>query len=249
MPFFATHMKVAEAAFSELDVPEADNLLGYALLGSTAPDRRMVTHQPREETHYFNLTQSEEGDGIRGMFRSSPDLRNARNLAWQERAFLAGYLSHLALDEAWITRVYRPYFGNPNSIGSNPHHNILDRALQYSLNLEVNTSRNKMDFYHSCLEQVDPQLCITLVDVSFLSSWLKSTTDTTTQAGSWTGFERFIGRFKSDPNIDHNVIEAFLKRPESMLELIFQQMPGNLPAIIVEHAIKNSITAAQEYLI
>ena len=142
-------MKVAEAAFNKLDVSDPENLLGYALLGSTTPDRRMVTRQPREETHYFNLTQSEEGDGIRNMFRTTADLRNARNLTWRERAFLAGYLSHLAMDEAWITRVYRPYFGNPDSIGSNPHHNILDRALQFSLDLEVNTTRDKMDFYHS----------------------------------------------------------------------------------------------------
>jgi hypothetical protein len=106
-----------------------------------------------------------------------------------------------------------------------------------------------MDFYHSCLDRVDPHLSITLVDESFLSSWLKSTADTTTRPGTWAGFARFIERFKSDPEIDHEKIKDFLKNPDSMLELIFIQMPENLPAMIIEHAIKNSVKAAQEYLL
>ena len=242
-------MQIVEATIERLGVPHLSDLVGYALLGSTTPDRRIMSEQSREETHYFRLTEDGEGDGIRRMFESCDDLREARGLTWRDRAFLVGYLSHLAADEAWIVSMYRPYFGGDGPLGTDPHHNILDRALLYSLDMRVTTQRDRMDRYRGLLENVDPKLNIRFIESDFLEKWLEPTKSTTDRVDEWARFERFIQRFRSDPGVDENRVAAYLENPDSMLEQVFEDMPRHLPDEFLERAVDRSLKAAQEYLI
>ena len=119
--------------------------MGAALLGSTAPDRRVMTREPREETHYFDLAEGKMGDGFQGMKEALPDMTSRAPAAdWTLTAFLVGCASHLAADEAWIVNVYRPYFGDDKYLGGEPTRNILDRAVQFEAELEVRTDTDQL---------------------------------------------------------------------------------------------------------
>ena len=57
MPLLAVHMSIVQEVIERLDDPGLSDNIGAALLGATAPDRRVMTRQPREETHFFRLVE------------------------------------------------------------------------------------------------------------------------------------------------------------------------------------------------
>ena len=132
MPLLAVHMSVVQEVVDRLGVPELSQNVSAALLGCTAPDRRVVTQQPRQETHYFDLEKDGVGDGLKGLMRSHPEVAaDPTSLGWPTRALMIGYVSHLAADEAWIVNVYRPYFANDDYLGTDPEvrHPLTLRSL------------------------------------------------------------------------------------------------------------------------
>ena len=86
--------------------------------------------------HFAGLDFEEVGAGISGMAAAYPDLFDLSRLEEQTQAFLAGYVSHLVLDETWITEMFRRYFGNAEVFGDNVTGQVMDRALQIELDRE-----------------------------------------------------------------------------------------------------------------
>src|SRR3546814_8038391 len=102
-------------------------------MGSTAPDSRVITRRDREETHFFTLHDLSDQDSVTRMFRENPSLAMPSGLDAATTAFIAGYLTHLVLDETFIREIYRPHFGALSEINGDPKSNVLDRAIQYEL--------------------------------------------------------------------------------------------------------------------
>jgi hypothetical protein len=71
----------------------------------------VITRNDREVTHFFGSDELMEQDSVARMFASTRGSRRRR--AWTRRrtAFIAGYLTHLVLDETFIDEIYRPHFG------------------------------------------------------------------------------------------------------------------------------------------
>jgi hypothetical protein len=82
---------------------------GSFYLGSTAPDIRILTRWERERTHFFDLHNFDRQDGVRAMFEVYTSLAKPAELNAATVAFIAGYLSHLVIDEIWINVMYRPF--------------------------------------------------------------------------------------------------------------------------------------------
>lgn len=81
------------------------------LLGSTAPDLCSLTGEPREATHFFEIPMSDRTPAHLQLLKSHPELVGSAELRHNQAAFLAGYLSHLWLDQAWIAAIFEPFFG------------------------------------------------------------------------------------------------------------------------------------------
>ena len=116
MPNLATHITFAnELNKSENLIDDHDK--GIYLLGSTAPDIRVLTKEPREKYHFVSLNFDNIGDGINNMMKQFPVLQNTPQTN-QLKSFLAGYFSHLVLDETWITKIFRPLFGQDSNFNN-----------------------------------------------------------------------------------------------------------------------------------
>ena len=102
-------MEMAYHAAQLVDAPVLNENMGSYLLGSTAPDVRVITRKGREPYHFAPLDFDEVGAGISGLLREHPQLATTEH--GPTRSFMAGYMTHLILDETWITRMYRPLFG------------------------------------------------------------------------------------------------------------------------------------------
>lgn len=133
MPSPFLHMYVAQDSFDRLGLLEA--LRPAYVFGSIAADARLITGQPRGETHFWD-TQTDVSGGLK-LLAAHPHLAAAR-LDAGARAFVAGYLCHLMADEQWTFTIYRPYFGRHSQYRGGPEgaerqwalHVILDAELE-----------------------------------------------------------------------------------------------------------------------
>ena len=130
MPNLPAHIHLAAAAAERLRSPDIESHLGYFLLGSTSPDIRALTKRARAEYHFVELDFENVGDGVSNMFAAYPDLMNAAERDAPTRAFVAGYITHLLADETYITRMFRPYFGEGGVFEDGEQAKVWDRALQ-----------------------------------------------------------------------------------------------------------------------
>ncbi|HHS97491.1 MAG TPA: hypothetical protein ENK08_06270, partial [Chloroflexi bacterium] len=116
MPTPVTHLVMArELVEGGALSPPVQSLLerewGPFLLGHTAPDVQTVSHQPRDETHFYTLPPSSTTPAYRRLLRTYPELARADRLPSDHAAFLAGYLAHLLVDEQWWREIFHPFFG------------------------------------------------------------------------------------------------------------------------------------------
>src|SRR5207302_8448798 len=96
-------------------------------------DIRVLTRWDRERTHFFDLNNRSEQSGVHRLFDEQPGLRDAAAIEAPTAAFVAGYISHLVLDEEYITQIYRSYFGEGGVLGDELMANVMDRLLQLHL--------------------------------------------------------------------------------------------------------------------
>ncbi|MBM2827196.1 MAG: zinc dependent phospholipase family protein [Dehalococcoidia bacterium] len=153
MPPICWHMVTASDAVSLVKDPLLKRYSGAFLLGSTAPDIRIMTNVPREETHFYDLSKEDAESGLSRMLAVSPHLARAEDLTEATRAFVSGYLTHLAVDEMWICQIYRPFFGKGSPLGGDPDADVLDRVLQFEMDLRERHNRELMDSIRSQIDE------------------------------------------------------------------------------------------------
>lgn len=81
--------------------------LGAFLLGSVAPDARVSGGLKRVDTHFFDYAPTIHPHACDNMLETYPKLWQAEGA---HRAFVAGYLGHLAMDVIWAQDMLYPYF-------------------------------------------------------------------------------------------------------------------------------------------
>src|SRR5687768_6352859 len=113
MPTPFTHLLTAAQFLADERIPAAiraalDAERGAFLLGNIAADARVSSNLNRENTHFYMFTDSIVESPWRVMLDKYPVLAHPTTAA--QRAFLAGYVAHLVMDEIWLLDVVRPNF-------------------------------------------------------------------------------------------------------------------------------------------
>jgi hypothetical protein len=81
------------------------------LLGSTAPDTCTLGGQPRPSTHFFEVPMKDSRPATQRLLTQHPQLAYSKQLKLGHTAFLAGYLAHIAVDQAWVRCIFEPVYG------------------------------------------------------------------------------------------------------------------------------------------
>ena len=118
MPNLPTHIHFSYQSIGKYNGLDLNNNLAIYLFGATAPDIRVITKQDRSVYHFVQLDFDRVGDGIRNMKNLHPLLDNLNTYDEHTRSFMAGYASHLILDETWITTMFRPFFSDTSLFGN-----------------------------------------------------------------------------------------------------------------------------------
>jgi hypothetical protein len=222
-PFY--HLSLAEDLLHHPALPEQvcqflDASRCVFLFGNTAPDVQVVSGQPRQLTHFFNLPIQADDPPAWELFLSDhPNLADARQLPSPQAIFLAGYLCHLQADWMWVKEIFAPAFGPHCSWGTFSErlylHNILRAYLDKQILPEL---RPGMD---ACLSQVEPESWLPFVEDHHLIEWRnllfpQLQPDATTQT---------VEVFSSRQGISAPEFYALLGSEERMQLEVFEHLP------------------------
>lgn len=113
MPTPFTHLAVAQRLLVDDHIPDAirttlETNLSAFLLGNIAADARTNGDIRREDTHFYAYDRPMLQPPWREMFTLHPTLHHTHSSG--QRAFLAGYVAHLAMDEFWSLNMLTPHF-------------------------------------------------------------------------------------------------------------------------------------------
>jgi hypothetical protein len=218
MPHLAFHMSVARDLANLMGNSLIDAERGPFYLGSTGPDMHVLSRTDRMSSHYFDLDCLEDQDSRVSFFDVHGELRDASALDDGTIAFVAGYLSHLVIDEVWITDIYRPFFGSASPLHGDARANLLDRILQYDFDLQRRLDR-------AAIEEVLRDLAsarlpnVTFLDAETLGRWRDIVVDMVSQPPNWGRFGRTASRFLAAAGVQTaEEIEAFSKALPALLE-------------------------------
>ncbi len=249
MPPIFLHMVMARDVAHAIDAIALAARPGEYYLGSTTPDIRVLTREDRSKTHFFDLNNFEHQDSVAELFRQHPELAKSEQLSPETVAFMAGYITHLCLDERYIYDVYRPYFGQRSALGGDLTANTMDRLLQFELD------RQRREHTGTAVEIREAlQGCSLAIDVGFLDSeilgrWLQVAIDQTHHPPDWRRFRFQGGRHL--PGIDlesDQALEDFLERVPELLQQTIDHVSTRQVDAYVEEATERSAALVRRFL-
>ena len=249
MPPICLHLGIAEEAIERLRHPIIDGKRGSYYLGSTAPDIRFFIEASREDTHFLPLDSEDGESGIKKMFQAYPELTENSGLNAATKSFVAGYISHLVTDEAWIYKIYRPFFGKLSPEGGKPMANLLDRVLQFELDRSERLNSKNMSAIRTELNGSADNVTVSFVNPSNLKRWSEFVFMATTRKPDWDHFRHFAERYLTwmrqiAPEEQDTFFASFDERREQVLRMV----PREQLQAFREQSIVNSVKAAKEYL-
>lgn len=227
--------------------PNLEAHLGYFLVGATSPDIRVITRQSREQYHFTDLDFQDVGSGVRGMFGAHPELQELDGLDGPTRAFVAGYITHLLLDETYIFNLFRPYFGNQDVVEDATTGRMLDRALQLDLDREV---WQQVGGVLEDIEFVPERVQVGFLELEPLSKWRDWVFEVVTRGFTWDRL-RYMARRIAASDDEHpatDLVDDFLNQIPQSLNQIYDVVPRDAVADFKAKAVDSLVNAVGDYL-
>lgn len=249
MPPLGMHLTLARELASELRHPALRADPGALYLGSTSPDVRVLTRTDRRHTHFFDLACFDEQRGRDALFREHPELAEPSKLDYGTVAFLCGYLSHLEMDETWITEVYRPCFGERSPLKGDLLANLLDRVLQHELDQRDMRDRTAAEEMRRDLLNTAAQITVRFLDRDTLLRWREITAERLSSPPTWERFSLFASRHLRAYGVEsEDDLAHFLSNIPDLLERSIREVTPERIAAFRERARARAREAIQEYL-
>ena len=244
MPLLGLHLTAAHDLAADLRSRVIDSDRGAFYLGATAPDIRVITRWERERTHFFHLDDFEEQSGVGRLFEQEPALRDAASLDASTASFMAGYLSHLLMDEDYICQIYRPLFGERSPLRDDALAAYMDRALQCELDSAGRTDDGKIDAIRQALLETAVEVNVGFIAQDTLHEWRKVSVDV---LGHPLTLERFIRRtFGPERRED---ADRFIQEEASVLvQRALDHVGEDRVREYLDSSMRHARTAIKEYL-
>ncbi|MHB8515903.1 MAG: hypothetical protein ACYC9X_09240 [Dehalococcoidia bacterium] len=191
MPPLGLHMTVARELATEVGAAALDADRGAYYLGATTPDIRILTRWDRARTHFFDLHCLDAQSGVHRLFEQEAGLRDAAALDPATAAFMAGYISHLVMDEEYITQIYRRYFGKGGVLGDELMADVMDRLLQLHLDRREREDAQAVSEIRDALARTAVEVAVDFIARDTLLEWRDRQIDV---IGAAPHFEKMMSR-------------------------------------------------------
>jgi len=249
LPHLAFHMSIARALANIMGNRVIESDRGAFYLGSTGPDMHVLSRTQRISSHYFDLDCLECQDSRASFFETRGELRDVTKLDDPTAAFVAGYLTHLVIDEVWITDIYRPFFGPASSLHGDGRANVLDRILQYEMELQRRMDRPVMEEILRELAAGKPALNVAFLDPEMLARWRDIVVEMVSRPPTWDRFDRTASRFLAVAGVStEEEVNEFMKTLPSLLEETKAHVGSERIEDFVNKANAVALKTLEEYL-
>lgn len=249
MPPVCLHTAIAKDVADRLRLPLLDTERGSLYLGSTAPDIRVITRWERERTHFFDIHCFEAQSSVAAFLAANPTISRPSTLSAPTVAFVTGYITHLVMDETWINTVYRPFFGERSPLGGSLRANIMDRALQFSLDSQRRADRELMRHVLEAVLRSSPQFDIEFIDGESLRRWHEVIVGLVSSEPDWERFRRGARRHLQEFGLDvGDEIEEFTRSLPDLVEEALRYLTPERAHAFLEESLRGCLEATREYL-
>ncbi|MGH2608672.1 MAG: zinc dependent phospholipase C family protein [Tepidiformaceae bacterium] len=248
MPPIAVHMVLARQVAQSLGAGKLDAGSGAYLLGATTPDIRVLTRQDRFSTHFFDLNGPDHQDSVGEFLKVNQHLIDPGVLNEETRAFVAGYISHLILDEQYITGVYRRFFARHDELGGKIRANVMDRLLQFDMERAYGDPEVKRQITAALASTIDAIDC-GFVPSETLARWRDVAADVANREMDWDRMRGMIANHLRFSGLEEGeTLTGFLDSlPELLDETIAHITDTELQAF-VDRATAAAGEAVEKYL-
>lgn len=228
------------------DVPASS---GAYLLGATSPDIRVITKQDRFSTHFFDLNEHNHQDSVASFLEAHGDLARPENLNTETRAWATGYITHLVMDEQYITRIYRPYFARHDELGGMMRANVMDRLLQFDLEREYgNDAELKRDMCTALSSTVEGIDC-GFLDTDTLDRWRQVSLDMAGRHMDWDRMRGMISNHLRYAGLEEGeTLGSFLDSLPELLDATIAHITSAEIDAFVQRATDAARSAVERYL-
>jgi hypothetical protein len=226
--------------------PILEQNTGSYLLGSASPDIRIITRQPRLETHFAPLNSDSVDAGVAVMLERYPRLARSQELSEATRAFVAGYISHLVSDQLWIMDIYHSFFGNQEVFEDRVLGNIMDRALQMEMERQ---DRSIWEEVVPLLEGAEDGIDMDFIPPEVLKEWREWVQAVPEREFTWERL-RFMARrqYPEGNERAQEAVEEFLESVSEGLERIYERVPRERVRQYRERCVAEFTRVTTEYL-
>ena len=249
MPGLRLHMTIARDLACAVGAPVVDAERGAYFLGATTPDIRAMTRWDRERTHFFSLDEFGEQSGVHRLFEQEQRLRDASALDAPTAAFMAGYISHLVLDEEYITQIYRPLFGEHSALRDEASAGVMDKMIQWDVERADWQDAARADEIRTALAETAVAVNIDVIAAETLSDWRKVTLDVIAQPLTVERLVRFLGRRLPEFHLEDEAQAArFADEVPAMLQRTWEHVGQERMREYLHSAKSRARAAIEEYL-
>ena len=219
VPPLISHVVAVRRVAALLPPGVLDPEAGELILGATTPDIRVLTRWERQRTHFFDLDLEEHQDSVAAFFVAQPQLRDAGTLDPSTRRWVCGFVSHLIMDEQYITAVYRPHFGLRSALGGDARANLLDRVLQFELDRRLREDREQLAAFRSALNHSTVTIEAGFIDRDTLMRWRDIAVAAMEHGPDWDRFAQVASRHLHRAGIESDgALRDFMEEIPEMLD-------------------------------
>lgn len=247
MPLLGLHMTVARELAAAIDSPLIDADRGAYYLGATTPDIRAMNHWDRERTHFFALDEFAPQDGVHRMLDEHAHLRDHAALGPETAAFMAGYISHLVLDENYIVDIYRPFFGRGSGRSDELLANVMDRLLLFHMDRDGRQDARALEDVQRSLAETAVNVAVDFISREDLVRWREVQLTVVLRPPS---FAKMLTRQLSALGIEGEAaVSAYLEQHADMLLAdTLRQIGEERIRVYLDEAKRRARRAMEEYL-
>ena len=248
MPPIALHMVLARDVARSHGQDALSALPGPYLLGATTPDIRVLTRQDRYSTHYFDLSGPDHQDSVGEFLKANERLVDPARLNDETRAFVAGYISHLAMDEEYISGVYRRFFAKHDELGGKIRANVMDRLLQFDMERSYGDPEVKREISEALACTVENIDC-GFLEPETLERWRQVSADVAMRNMDWERMRGMIANHLRFAGLEEGeTLTGFLDSLPELLDETIAHITDAEIAGFVDRATAVAGAAVEKYL-
>lgn len=247
MPYSITHLEAVSRLLNETSLASdypwllEPDAFSACLLGAIAPDARVVSGQPRESTHFYDIPYASTRAPHDLMLSAYPALQ--ASIDYTKSAFVAGYICHLIMDIVWLDRIVMPYLYIEDVVwgNSHPHWPLYCLLLAH---IEKEASATLPTSIGEQLAASHPGQWLPFLANEHLMTWRDRI------AGAiQNGAIQHIARYQAELlNIDPNEVHAILSSQERLAEVANQVVPLSLIPDFHQETARQSEQTIRTYL-